>query len=304
MKNHKVLQLFRTAVLTVLLILGSCTFSIERNCEPELVSLRQGLKTSVAIGYCASVSMSVHNGSALPSNVILTPGSGIIRVHPDAAHPVPFNKNAGDILIATLWNGDDGIMSVMFTGFNVPGSSAGLFGLYAVPLKRMPGGTLKAFYARQNIILGHGSDTIMNLSSALLDSRLDLTETEYPDDIFVAVKQNFWIVTIDQNNTSSNPYDDFIITDGGGQIAEAEGEEGGVVYHALINARVNYSLCSMNPVSGMALTQNFKAGGEPLIDMGNSVLSFHSACDGKAHIDFSSGKYSGYSNKDILLEIE
>ena len=89
--------------------------------------------------------------------------------------------------------------------------------------------------------------------------------------------------------------------DVGCQIVEVEGNSGGMVYHALINAKIKQSECGKNPISGYALSQNFKAGGELLIDLGNSYLSFHNTCDGMAHVEFSSGKYMGYNGKDVPL---
>ena len=71
----------------------------------------------------------------------------------------------------------------------------------------------------------------------------------------------------------------------------------------IINTKVNYSVCTRNPISGNSLSQNFKAGGEPYIDLGGSFLSFHNSCDGKAHVDISTGKYISYNNKYITLNI-
>ncbi|MFZ4399449.1 MAG: hypothetical protein ACOYO1_05395 [Bacteroidales bacterium] len=71
----------------------------------------------------------------------------------------------------------------------------------------------------------------------------------------------------------------------------------------MIDTKVNYSECNLNPISGNGLTQNFKTGGIPFIDLGNSLLSFHSNCDGKVHIELCTGKYIGYNGKDIFLNI-
>jgi aspartyl aminopeptidase len=87
-------------------------------------------------------------------------------------------------------------------------------------------------------------------------------------------------------------------------MVELEGSSGGILYHAIIDAKYNYSVCPNNPTSGSAFTQNLKAGGEPAIDLGNSLLSFHSTCDGTAHVDFSCGKYVTYNNKNILLNLK
>src|SRR5690554_2425289 len=179
---------------------------------------------------------------------------------------------------------------------------------YLVPfIKKENTQTLRALYMRQDLILGNGSDTILdlsNLSLSLYNERMDRFGTPDPADVFVAVKQNFWMVDIEQSGGSKDLYDMDVNISGGGQIAEVQGNSGGVIYHALINARYNYNLCSQNPISGTALSQNFKAGGAPYIDLGNSYISFTKRCDGKAYVDFSSGKYTSYFQKHIDLGLE
>ena len=160
---------------------------------------------------------------------------------------------------------------------------------------------------KQDIILGSGSDTILDLSNItapVFNDRMERLNEAKPNDAFAAIKQNFWYINIDQKETYSNVYDDDITVTGGGQIAEVQGSSGGVIFHALIDAKYNYSICPKNPISGVALTQNFKTGGEPYIDLGNSLLCFHKNCDGMVHVEMSSGKYLSYYNKDISLDIQ
>ncbi|HLP74172.1 MAG TPA: hypothetical protein VK155_14800 [Bacteroidales bacterium] len=278
---------------------GACNID-EKGEPPRLESLQQGIKVSSAIGYCASIVVAAHKGLPLPANVSRNQAPGLLNVRIDDQFPLPFNKGNGNITIASLWNENGGIMSILFTGGN-----AGIYGFFAVPVAEdTPGGPLKAVYADQDIIVGNGSDTILDLSSItsfFLNSRLERLENPATDDPFVAVKQNFWLLRIKMNGTADNVYDDEITINGGGQIAEVSDGSGGVIYHAMIDTRLNYQLCSRNPVSGYALSQNFKAGGESLIDLGNSLITFHSTCDGKAHVDLSTGKYLEYCNRDIRL---
>jgi len=141
------------------------------------------------------------------------------------------------------------------------------------------------------------------LSQTVFNSEIDRLNTSEPTDAFIAVKQNVWFINIDQAGTYNDVYDDDIKINGGGQIAEVQGESGGVLYHAMINTQINYLICAQNPIDGNALSQNFKAGGPTLIDLGNSFLSFHNKCDGKAHVDLATGKYSTYTGKDISLDL-
>jgi len=289
-------------------LMQSCSIR-ENNEPPELESLRQGIRTSAAIGYCASIAVSAHKGLPLPLNVDTEAGPGLLHVRIDDQYPLPFNKGTGNMIIASLWNENGGgLMSVLFAGIDQSDSDLKIYGFWAVPLAEdLSGEYIKAVYADQDIITGYGSDTIIDLTSItgfFMNSRLNLLESDEPEDPFVAVKQNFWIMKISPKGTYNVVLDDDIEVSGGGQLAEVVDQSGGVVYHALIEARMNYLQCSRNPVSGYALSQNFRAGSEPLIDLGNSLIRFHSSCDGKAHVEISTGKYSGFPNKDISLGLD
>lgn len=297
-------------LLAILIILQfcSCQKLNEYNQQPELESLQQGLKTSASLGYCLSIVMSAIEGHDLPGNVIHEKNSSLIYIKIDKTHPLPFNKNIGDIVIAYQWSGCAGLMSVFFGKIDLLGGSVKLTGLQLVPfIKQSEEEGACAMFGKQDIIIGNGSDTILNMhniTDVVFNSRVSHLNSKKPQDPFVAVKQNIWFINIDQNNTYSNVYDDNITVSGGGQILEAKGASGGLVYHAVIDAKINYSKCTLNPISGYALAQNFKAGGEPYIDLGNAFLSFHNSCDGKAHVNFSTGKYVSYNGKNILLNFD
>jgi len=290
----------------LMMLLFSCNKLRDTNQKPELESLQQGLKTSVAVAYCVSVAHSAFQGKPLPENVVFNKNSGLIYINIDENHPLPFNSSTGDIILACLWSGNGGVMSVLFGDVDILEGDIRLYGLYLVPFIEREEGIL-ALYEKQDIILGNGSDTILDLSNItdpVFKTRMDRLDNEKPSEIFAVVKQNVWFINIDRNNTFSNVYDDDLTINGGGQIAEVNKSSGGVIYHAVINTEINYSVCSKNPLSGFALIQNFKAGGEPYIDLGNSLFSFHKNCDGLAHVELSTGKYFSYINKDISLEIQ
>jgi hypothetical protein len=299
--------LYKLFASLLILQMCSCKKLEEYNQKPELESLQQGLKTSAALGYCASVVMSVIEGDELPDNVIYKRNTGLIYVSIDKNHPLPFNKNIGDIVIAFKWSGNAGLMSVLFAKIDLLGGKTRLYGLYLMPfMKRSEEEGIYTMFEKQDIIIGNGSDTLLdmsNITDIVFNTKVTQLNSEKPDDVFAAVKQNVWFLNIDQNKTYSNVYDDNITVTGGGQIVEAKGASGGIIYHAMIRTLINYSICNMNPISGFAFSQNFKFGDEPYIDLGNSLLSFHNTCDGKAHVDVSTGKYLSYNNKYITLNL-
>jgi len=299
--------LCKSFALLLFVQLYSCQKFKDYSQPPEIESLQQGLKTSVVIGYCVSVANSAFKGLPLPSNVAFDESKGLIYIKIDQAHPLPFNKSIGDIVIACHWGTNGGIMSILLANIDILGGQAKLYGLLTVPfIERNPGEGILAVFARQDIILGNGSDTLVDFSTVTglnIDAEMSRLESEKPGDAFVAIKQNVWFITVYPRTPDSNVYNDYMIVSGGGQIAEVKGVSGGVVYHALIDAKVDFSACTRNPIDGFALSQNFKAGGAPYIDFGNSFLSFRNTCDGKAHVEFSTGKYVSYNGRDIALNL-
>lgn len=295
-------------LLAILFFTFSCKKIDKYRTEPELEPLKQGLRTSVAVAYCVSVATAVFKGYQVPDNVSYIKNSGLIYIHIDKVHPLPFNTNIGDIAIAGIWNGNSGLISMVFGDIDILNGDFELYGLHTVPvIENYETGELLAVFAEQDIIIGQGSDTILDtqhISNTIFNNEMNRLNAEKPGDVFAAVKQNVWFVNIDQKNTYSDVYDDDIVINGGGQIAEVKGESGGILYHALIDTKVNYTECSENPLRGSALTQNFKSGDDILIDLGNTLFSFHDDCDGKVHVDFASGKYVFYNGKNISLDLE
>lgn len=285
----------------------SCEKLGDYNQKPELESLQQGLRTCTALGYCTSIAVSAAKGETLPGNAERNPKTGLIYVNFNNGYPLPFNRHIGNAVIAVLHgNNGAGLMSVLFADIDILGGKTKLYGLYAVPFIDEGESGVRSVFVSQNIVVGYGSDTILNLGNITdiqFNEKIAPLNKQRTSDPFIAVKQNAWFIDIDLNQTPHDVYDDEIVINGGGQIVEARGATGGIVYHAMIDTKVNYSTCRLNPIDGYALSQNFKAGGPMLIDLGNSLLSFRNTCNGQAHVDVSLGKYIGYNNKYIDLNL-
>jgi hypothetical protein len=293
----------------VLLALYSCNPIDEFNQKAELQSLEDGFKTSAALSYCVSIASRVFTGEPIPNNVTFNStttngysGSGIIHIQATDDSPVPFNEHIGDITIAGLWDGDGGVISVVFSNLNLKSGVFKFYGVHTIPLIVRPDtDEIVSIFAQQDIILGEGSDTILslNLSRPKFDMEMERLNTSEPSETFVAIKQNVWHLTIDYQ-PGQDVYDDRYRFSGGGQIAEAKSDGGGVLYHAMINANCEYNECELNPISGTAFIQNIKAG--TTIDLGTLLIDFHSDCNGLAETKVATGKYSLLNKKDISLQ--
>ena len=154
---------------------------------------------------------------------------------------------------------------------------------------------------QQDIIIGEGKDTLLNLSLSKPKFNNELTRLNntYPADVFTAVKQNIWFIAINQNSQSPFNHDQYTVN-GGGQILEASSNSGGILYHAMLDTHLSYNQCKINPSSGIGFIQNLKASGSS-VDLGNITLEFHSACDGRAAVKVATGKYITSNGKNINL---
>ncbi len=301
-------------LLMAVVLLFSCKKVKEINQDPEIEPLKHGFKVSAAVGYCASLANSLFRGENLPDNVLFQSsqnddysGSGIMYVTINDNYPLPFNRNIGQIIIPCLWDVNydqseySGVITTIFTDINILEGKYKFIGIHTVPVIEIEGERILTLFAEQDIIIGEGSDTLLNLNLTNPQFNLEMArlETEQPNNTFAAVKQNVWFITIDQNNTMSNIYDDEFTVNGGGQIAEVSSASGGILYHAMINAEFIPNICKLNPITGVGFIQNLKVGTD--IDLGNITLNFHDKCDGKAYVEFATGKYIGSSRRDVNL---
>ncbi|MBN1185746.1 MAG: hypothetical protein JXB49_25920 [Bacteroidales bacterium] len=288
----------------------SCKKIKEYTREPDLNSLRYGLKSSAAIGYCASVAMAAFNDQPLPSNMYFQAGrddeyskSGLVFINVDDAHPIPFNHEVGQIIIGGLWDTDNsGVISIVLLDMDLLKPDFSFYGIYTIPvIFDEEKNTLLTVFARQDIIIGEGSDTILSfsMSNPQIQLEKERAEESQPTDVFAAVKQNVWFVNIDQNNTMADFYDDTYWMNGGGQIVEASSSSAGIIYHAMIEAKYNHSICDDNPYKGVSFIQNLRVG--DLVDIGTILMNFHDQCNGNVEVEAATGRYFKSSGKELDL---
>ena len=288
----------------------SCNKVNEISQDPEIEPLQHGFKVSATVGYCASLAHSLFSGEDLPANVVFHSesvdeyrASGFMFVNLNEQYPLPFNTSSGQLWMGCLWDPVDhtGIISAVFTEIDVLEKKFELIGIYTIPVMEAGNGNVMTVFAEQDIIVGQGSDTLFKISMTdpQFNDELDRLDIDVAEDVFAAVKQNVWIITADQNNTSTNVYDDVFTIYGGGQIVETRSSSGGILYHSLIGTVFIPDSCNLNPIEGIGFIQNFKVG--TTLDLGNILLKFHNTCNGKAYVEFASGKFWASNRKYVNL---
>jgi len=297
-------------LLGLLLTFFACSKLDELDEDPDLSPLQQGFKASAAISYCASLAVQAFQGEDLPPNVTFSIGSnseysqsGILYVDASTDYPLPFNDHIGDVVIAGIWDDaqESGVISIIFGNLDIFGGEVKFYGLHTVPVKRkFDSERFITAFAQQDVVVGQGSDTLINvgLSRVEFDQEIERLDEEQPSDVFIAAQQNVWFIQFYQNDPT-DVYDDGYEINGGGQIVGATNTSGGILYHAMIEAKYDLSNCSINPEHGTAFIQNIKAGDG--VDLGNIMLDFHSECDGKADVTLATGKYIGSNGKAVNL---
>ena len=275
----------------------------------DLAPLENGMKVSSLIGYCAALAHYAFNDTLFPDHLVArqitrdeTGCRGFFSILIDETHPIPWNRETGTITVAGQWDYDQGgVISVLFTELDIELESWHFYGIYTVPII-MEGGhnALRSVFAEQDIIVGDGADTILDipLTSLQFDMELHRLDSEISNDPFAVTQQNAWFLDIDTQN-SPGPYDDLYRIHGGGQMVSASHSSGGILYHALIGAELDYGRCPLNPLSGIGLLQNLKVGEG--IELGTLVLEFHDNCDGTAFIQLATGKYFGLGGQYITF---
>ena len=294
-----------------LLAVTSCKKVKEYFHDPETEPIAHAVKTSAAIGYSASVAISVMSGVQLP--YVLTTGDcdnfpctslSLVTINND--NQVLFSGGSiGEITIAALWPDEDaGILTILFSDMDISTQNFTLLSIHTVPVIKEEDRIIVVF-SENDINIGSDSDTLldMDLSEGEIDFELARLEYDTPDDLYVAVEQNAWIIAIDQKGTFDDLQDDSYLVTGGGQIIEVIGASGGIIQQAMLSVELN-PYCQLNPVDGFALIKNTKAEEKKIPELGTAVFGFNKKCDGKADITIATGVYIKSNGKSIALGLD
>lgn len=298
-------------LIPVLLSVSSCKKVKEYFHDPETEPVAHAVKTSAAIAYSASVAVSVMSGEQLPF-VITTgdcsnyPCTSLSLVTVNSSNQVLFSGGSiGEITIAALWPDEDvGIMTIIFTDIDISAQSFTLLSIHTVPVIKEEDRIIVVF-SENDINIGSDPDQLleMDLSQGEIDIELARLEYDTPENLYVAVEQNAWIIAIDHKGTLENFRDDSYLITGGGQIIEVIGASGGIIQQAMLSVELN-PYCQSNPVSGFALIKNTKAEEKKIPELGTAVFEFHNHCDGKADVVVATGVYIRSNGKSLPLWLD
>jgi hypothetical protein len=295
--------------LAIALSLTSCKKE-ELNIDEEVEPLKTNLQFSSLVGYSLSIANAVFNDTDLPANVLFDSvyttefaKAGVIYVEINDDFPLPFNGNLSGIMtIAGIWEGDYGLLSISFAEIDLLETKFDFSGIYTIPLHKLSDNEIICFYEASDEDVELDINDIFNLTQADFDSEILKLDNEFPIDYEVALTKNYWFVSSNTSATFDDLYDDVYTINGGGQIKESSNTETGLRYLALINAKLNYSDCTLNPTGGNGYMQNLSLGSS--LELGTLELSFIGSCSGEANVSYASGKYKEYDSNTISLMLD
>lgn len=284
--------------------------------EPDITPVKKVLSAALPLSYAANLTMAAMKGEVAPNVIVVrsgndtSTGSFLVHIEVDDAFPLPGNLRASGTIITAgvIVNNRTAIMSAVFTDLNF---SEGIFQIHDISTFPVVSDTdllsgqerLLVVYADMDV--NAGSDTLITagLSPQQTDEELAKYQTMESFDSGVAISENAWIISIDNNHTLSNASDDHYSITGGGQYVEISGSKAEVVQLTMISALMTPA-CKINPKSGYAFWQNVGVGGTAESpEIGHVFLTFHDACDGKADITVATGVYTSSFGNTMNLRL-
>jgi hypothetical protein len=211
---------------------------------------------------------------------------------------VPLQLTTGTITVYGYWSSPDhAILTAVFSG----SGGSNLFPVDNISLFPVSknGSSLKIVYASIDINVTTAKNpaelTLEERNAAFL--KLDRTASS---EASANVSMEAWIVDRNDNGTQGL-FDDTYSISGGGQYIEAGSGSASVLQLGMANV-VMGSDCLLNPNSGFALLNELAASSSNVV-LATALISFHSACDGKAKVTGAIGNYYRANGNLIPLNL-
>jgi hypothetical protein len=281
--------------------------------EPPVDPVANTIRTSVSIGYCASVAVASMMDMEIPHATIYRDGSkSLIYLDTDHKMIVPYwNNKDEEIIIATIAVDEEMlIMSIIFPGQAIRRNQFQLINVETIPVI-VEEDRLMTIYANQDINVD--GDPSINIEMGPMEMEIEIgrLDVERPETEEIAIKQNAWITEVYHHGTFNRfSDDDYVITGGEQQVFTGyygTSSEASVMQMAMIEAWLS-SDCFLNPGSGFAILREIDvstSGDRGLNDLvlGTIFFTFHDLCNGKVLIPAATGNFITSTGKEYDLKL-
>lgn len=299
-------------ILIILLVLtgSSCKKVKEYFRDPDTGSLTEAIQTAVTTGYAASLAVASVSGNSFPNVTTVRSNAGYpcttlmqVDLQSDSGF-LPSNEKASRITIAALWADETcGILTLLFTDYQSETTTFDLLAIKTIPVILDDDGLLRVALATQDISLNPDQESILQLNLSTLEIESEYMRLDHPGpgDVYVAIEQDAYLITVDQNATCADAQDDGYTITGGGQLIEVDNQDAEIIQQGLLDVEVAPS-CYRNPVSGMALVRVVGVKDSNFPELGTALLEFSGRCTGTARVLVATGMYAGANSKAISLQ--
>jgi hypothetical protein len=309
-----------------LLLFFSCTNPLQKiidqfNRTPEIDAFTKAVKVSLPLAYAANIAMDAVNGTVLPGvTVVRTPPNpdsfpcnAIVSIAVNPTHPLPVGPTTvnGAMVVAALWSDSNtAVGSVFFTNTNIKDGTFSLKDVAFVPMVRDTGGTMVVFASEDvNADSAATFSATLTLSDSAAKVKLGGIPVSLPTDSAVAVNQKAWI-TIARRPAGGALGSETYSLLGASQSLGVNPSKTEVIQAVMLNVKMTPSLCRLNPLAssdltGYAMIRDIKIqGANSDIEMGTTILTFGSACNGRGIIRLATGCYVMKTGSTVPLYLD
>jgi len=258
------------------------------------------------VAHAANLAMAMMNGQSFPYTTYSRSNDGfpcttLMMIDAEAdTDPFLAGEKADKITIAGLWtDASTAILSIILTDFHAGTSTLDLLGIKTIPVIR-EAEHIHIALASMDIQINPDQEALLslNLNTLEIESELIRLETPPPTDIYLAVLQDAYYIDVHNNATTDAISDDSYTITGGGQLIEVSGPSAEIVQQAMVEVCVSPE-CTLNPVSGMALTKVTGLEDKGFPELGTALLEFTPRCAGTANVYVATGMYAGSNGKSV-----
>ncbi|MBL7110889.1 MAG: hypothetical protein ISS19_02985 [Bacteroidales bacterium] len=281
--------------------------------EPPVYPVANTIKTSVSIGYCASIALASMMELDIPHATVYRDGNkSLIYLNSGAEMVVPYWNNMNEeIIVATIALDEEMmIMSIIFPGQALRNNQFQLLNVETIPVI-IEEDRIMLVYANQDINI-EGEPSI-NIEMGPLEMEIEISrlDVERPETEEVAILQNAWIIDVYHKGTFNQFMDDDYVITGGEQHVftgyRGTSTDASVMQMAVIEAKLS-SDCFLNPGSGFAILREIdistsRNGGLNDLVLGTIFFTFHDLCNGKVLIPAATGNFITSSGKEYDLNL-
>jgi len=310
----------RILVITAILLSFTCSNPVKNLTEkfykvPEIAAVTRAIKACLPLAYAANCAMDAVGKrpgagvTMIPATVDSFPFSAVVSIYVSKAHPLPVGGDStGEIQVLGLWSSKtSAVMTVFFTNTNVKDGTFILKNAAFVPVSRDTGGTMVVF-ASEDINADSATTVATKITDSMVAVKIAGLPSSLPTDSSVAVNQKAWITMVKEPAGSSLGGETYELY-GASQYLGVNPSTVEVIQAVMLDVLLKPATCRKNPQSGYAMIRDMKIQGTNTnnnsdIELGTTILSFATTCNGSASIPLATGVYLGRTGSSVALNLD